>query len=268
MADLLGFLHYDFVLRGLAAGLIIALVAPLIGMFLVLRRYALIADTLSHVAFTGIAIGVVLGVNPVPTTIATTLLSSVVIERLRSGRRLSGDAALSLFLSGSLALAIVLISARRGVGVNVASYLFGSIVTVTNADIAVIGALGLLVACTVVLLLKELVAISFDEDVAKVGGIPVVRLNTVFIALTALTIAFALPILGVLLISALIVIPVLAALQYRAGFLKTLLIAETVSVAAVLLGMLASLAFNVASGGSIVLAALALFFLSLWVNQR
>ncbi len=268
MADLLSFFQYDFVVRGFVAGLIIALVTPLIGMFLVLRRYSLIADTLSHVAFAGIAVGVLFGLNPIATTVTTTLASSVVIDRLRSTRRLSGDAALSLFLSGSLAVAIVLLSARRGTGVNIASYLFGSIVTVTQSDIALIAVLGLMVAGLVLLLLKELVAISFDEDVAKVGGIPVDRLNVIFVALTALTIALALPILGVLLISALIVIPVLAALQFRKGFGVTLLIAEGVSVLSVVIGMLASFVFDLSSGGSIVLAALALFFVSLWVNRQ
>lgn len=268
MDNLLAFFHYGFVLRGLAAGLIIALVAPLIGMFLVLRRYSLIADTLSHVAFAGVALGVLLGINPVITTISTTLLSSVVIDRLRSNRRLSGDAALSLFLSGSLAVAVVLISLHRGFSVNLTNYLFGSIVTVTQVNVVVIAVLGCIVAAIVLLLLKELVAISFDEEVARVGGIPVVQLNTLFIILTALTISLAIPILGILLISALIVIPVLGALQYRRGFVVTLLIAEGISVTSVIIGVLASFVFNIASGGSIVLAALGLFFLSLWVNKR
>lgn len=268
MDSLLNFFHYGFVLRGLTAGLIIALVAPLIGMFLVLRRYSLIADTLSHVAFAGVALGVLLGINPVITTIGTTLLSSVAIDRLRSNRRLSGDSALSLFLSGSLAVAVVLISLRRGFSVNLANYLFGSIVTVTQADVVIIAALGCIVATVVLLLLKELVAISLDEEVARVGGIPVVQLNTIFIILTALTISLAIPILGILLISALIVIPVLGALQYRRGFVTTLLIAEGISVASVVIGILASFVFNIASGGSIVLAALGLFFLSLWINDR
>ena len=268
MDNLLVFFHYGFVLRGLAAGLIIALVAPLIGMFLVLRRYSLIADTLSHVAFAGVALGVLLGINPVITTISTTLLSSVVIDRLRSNRRLSGDAALSLFLSGSLAVAVVLISLHRGFSVNLTNYLFGSIVTVTQVNVVVIAVLGCIVAAIVLLLLKELVAISFDEEVARVGGIPVVQLNTLFIILTALTISLAIPILGILLISALIVIPVLGALQYRRGFVITLLIAEGISVTSVVIGVLASFVFNIASGGSIVLAALGLFFLSLWVNKR
>lgn len=268
MDSLVAFFHYGFVLRGITAGLIIAVIAPLIGMFLVLRRYSLIADTLSHVAFAGVALGVLLGINPVITTIGTTLLSSVVIDRLRSSRRLSGDAALSLFLSGSLALAVVLISLHRGFSVNLANYLFGSIVTVTSGDVVVIAVLGSVVAVVVLCLLKELIAISFDEEVARVGGIPVVQLNTLFIALTALTIALAIPILGILLISALIIIPVLGALQYRRGFIATLLIAEGLSVTSVLIGVLASLVLNISSGGSIVLAALGLFFLSLWVNQR
>lgn len=268
MTDLLSFLHYGFVVRGVAAGLIIALVAPLIGTFLVLRRYSLIADTLAHVAFAGVALGVLLGINPIFATLGTTLVASVAIERLRESRRLSGDAALSLFLSGSLALAIILLSFHRGVAVNLASYLFGSIVTVTPTDVWVIGLLGALVAIVVLTLLRPLIAVAFDEDVARVSGVPVTALNTLFIILTALTIALAIPIVGVLLVAALMVIPALTALQFRRGFRGTLIVAEGVSLASVVIGMLASFAFNLSSGGTIVLVALGFFFISLWLNRR
>lgn len=265
--NLLEFFQYGFVVRGFTAGVIIALVAPLIGIFLVLRRYSLIADTLAHVSFAGVALGFLLGVNPVVTTLAATLGSSVIIERLRQSKRLSGDAALSLFLSGSLAVATVLLSLKHGFSVNLTNYLFGSIVTVTENDVWVIAGLAAVVAAIVTTFFKEFVAIAFDEDTARVGGIPVNRLNILLIILAALTVALAIPIIGILLTSALMIIPVLAALQFRRGFVPTLMIAEAVSLISVIAGMLISFAFTLASGGTIVLVALFLFALSALANQ-
>src|SRR5882762_6805996 len=127
---MLDLFHYSFIVRGFEAGIIIALIAPVIGIFLVLRRYSLIADTLSHVSLAGVAIGLLLKINPLITAIAAAVVSSVVIERLRISKRIFGESALAIFLSGSLALAIVLISLAHGFGVDLFSYLFGSITTV------------------------------------------------------------------------------------------------------------------------------------------
>jgi len=265
---MLSLLQYDFVLRGLLAGLIIAVVAPLIGIFLVLRRYSLIADTLAHVSFAGVAIGALLGINPVLTAIGATMLSSVAIERLRTSRRVYGESALSLFLSGSLALAIVLISLRRGAGVNVTNYLFGSIVTVTASDLWIIAGAALLAAALVVIFFKELMAIAFDEEAARVAGLPVGLLNVVLVIVASLVIALAIPIIGILLVAALVVIPVLTAMQFRRSFMTTLLYAEIASLLSVVGGMMVSFYFDLATGGTIVLVALGLFVLSLGVGKK
>ncbi len=264
---MLDLLQYGFVLRGLAAGIIIAIIAPFIGIFLVLRRYSLIADTLSHVSFAGVAIGFLLGINPIITAIIASVLSSIAIERLRTSKRVYGESALSLFLSGSLALAIVLISAYQGFGANITNYLFGSIVTVRQFDLVLIAAVSVVVITLLIAFYKELVYISFDENAARVSNIPVRLINIVLIVLAALVVALAIPIIGILLISALIVIPVLAALQFRRSFKQTLIIAETVSVFSVLAGIIISFYANISTGGTIVLITLACFTCAFLANS-
>ena len=256
---LLSFLHYGFVLRGLEAGIVVACIAPLIGIFLVLRRYSLIADTLSHVSLAGIAIGLLVGINPVIAALGTTILASLGIERLRVSKRIYGESALALFLSGSLALAIVLLSLAHGFNTNLFNYLFGSIVTVTTADVYTIAALGVLVLIALAAFYKELVFISFDEEAARVSGIPVRSINTLLIVLAALTVSLSIPIVGVLLIAALMVIPVVTALQLKKSFARTIIYAEIISLCSVIAGISVSFYFNLSTGGTIVLIMLAVF---------
>src|SRR5258708_36150745 len=161
---MLDLFHYTFIVRGFKAGIIIALIAPVIGIFLVLRRYSLIADTLSHVSLAGVALGLLLKINPLITAILAALVSSISIERLRLSKKVYGESALSIFLSGSLALAIILISLAKGFSVGLFSYLFGSITTVRQIDVYIIGVLGILVVLAVLFFYKELVYTTFDEE--------------------------------------------------------------------------------------------------------
>ncbi|MGH7246162.1 MAG: metal ABC transporter permease, partial [Candidatus Levyibacteriota bacterium] len=226
---MLNIFQYGFMIRALEVGLLIGLIAPLIGIFLVLRRYSLIADTLSHVSLAGVAVGLLLNINPLLTAIAAAVISSVAIERLRLSKRVFGESALSIFLSGSLALAIVLISLAHGFSVDLFNYLFGSIVTVKQSDVYIILIVGIFVFLAILAFYKELTYITFDEEAAKVGGIPTRFINILLIILAALTVALAIPIVGILLIAALIVIPVVTALQLKKSFLQTILYAEVIS---------------------------------------
>jgi zinc transport system permease protein len=249
----------DFILRGLEAGIVIAVIAPLIGMFLVLRRYSLIADTLAHVSLAGVALGFLFTLNPVFTAIVTSAVSSVFIERLRMTKKVYGESALAIFLSGSLAFAIILLSLSRGFGTDLFSYLFGSIVTVRTEEVMTILVVGLCVVVAIALLFKELVFVSFDEEAAQVAGIPTRMVNTMLILLTALTVSLAMPIVGILLISALMVIPVVAALQMKKSFKETLLLAELISVFSMVSGIFVSFYLNLSAGGTIVMIAFAIF---------
>ncbi len=256
---MLDIFQYSFIVRGLEAGLIIAIIAPFIGIFLVLRRYSLIADTLSHISLAGIAIGLLLKINPIFTAIGSSVISSIIIERLRLSKKVYGESALAIFLSGSLALAVVLISMVHGFNVDLFSYLFGSIVTVKQSDVLTIGALGGLVLILLFAFYKELVFITFDEEAAQVNGIPTRKINILLITLTALTISLAIPIVGILLISALIVVPVVTALQFKKSFKETIIIAEFISIFSVIAGIFASFYLNLSTGGTIVLIAIAFF---------
>ncbi|MDB5245105.1 MAG: ABC-type transporter, integral rane subunit [Parcubacteria group bacterium] len=260
---MLSFFQYSFIVRAFEAGAIIAVIAPLIGIFLVLRRYSLIADTLSHVSLAGVALGLLLKINPLLTAFGVSAVASLFIERLRLSRRVYSDAALSVFLSGSLALALTLLSLAHGFSVNLFSYLFGSLVTVGQSDLYLIGGVGILVLAAVALAYKELVYISFDEEAAQVSGIPTRFVNLLLILLAGLTVSISIPVVGVLLISALVVIPVLTALQFKQSFKRTIFIAEAVSIFAVLSGIIASFYLNLSAGGTIVLILVALFILSL-----
>ena len=256
---ILDIFQYSFIIRGLEAGIIVAIIAPLIGIFLVLRRYSLIADTLSHVSLAGIALGLLFGINPIFTALGVTIASSLGIERLRTTKRIYSESALALFLSGSLALATVLLSLGNGFNSRLFNYLFGSIVTVTQTDVYTIAILAVIVVTLLVAFYKELVYITFDEESAKVAGIPVQLINTVLVVLAALTISLSIPIVGVLLISALIVIPVLTALRFRRSFAKTIIYAECVSLFSVISGIFTSFYFNLSTGGTIVLIMLIIF---------
>lgn len=265
---MLSLFEYGFILRGLEAGLIIAIIAPLIGIFLILRRYSLIADTLAHVSLAGVAAGLLLGINPVITAIGAAVLSSTAIERLRLSKRVYGESALAIFLSGSLALAIILLSFGRGRSSDIFNYLFGSIVTVTSGDILLIGGLGVLVIVLLFLFYKELVYVTFDEEAAQVSGIPTRFINILLIVLAALTVALSIPIIGVLLISALVVVPVVAALQLRKSFAVTIIWAEAFSIFSVVAGVIASFYLNIATGGAIVLITIAIFLTTLALGPK
>ena len=251
--------HYDFLNRAIIAGILVAIIAPLIGIFVVLRRFSLIADTLSHISLAGVALGLLTGINPLFTGMGAAIISSLAIEKLRVSKKVYGETALALFLSGGLALAVTLVSLKKGLNANLFSYLFGSILTVRASDVWVIVCLAAVVMITIFVLYKELVYMAFDEETAAVNGISVKKINALFIVLAAVTVALAIPIVGVLLISALMIIPVVTALQLKKSFKKTLMWAEVFSLLSVIGGLVISWYLEVSPGGAIVLTALGFF---------
>jgi len=253
--------QYDFILRGIVAGIAIGIVAPLVGIFLVLKRYSLIADTLAHVSLAGVALGLLFGINPIFTALGSSIAASVAIEKLRTSRKVYGESALALFLSGSLALAIIILSLARGFNANLFSYLFGSIVTVNIGDIYLILCLNIIVAIVLFIFYRELIYVTFDEDSARVSGINTQKINIILIILSSLVISVAIPIVGVLLISALIVIPVVTALQLKKDFIMTIIWAEFFSIFSIVVGIFGSFYLNLSTGGTIVLLMLAIFLL-------
>jgi len=269
MINPLELLQYGFIARGLLAGVLVAVIAPVIGVFLVLRRYSLIADTLAHVSLAGVAIGLIAGINPLLTALGAAVIGAVGLERIRTRGKIYAESALAVFLSGSLAVAVVLLSLAKGFSTSLFSFLFGSISTVSAPDIVLIVGIAVVVLSVVGLSFSRLVFIAFDEKAAQVSGIKVEWWNTLFMILAAAVIATAIPIVGVLLVSALVVIPVLIALQLQQSMVRTIGIAQVVAVLAVVLGFFSSYYFDIAPGGTIVLLLVATFFVTQkWFEKR
>lgn len=257
------FFQYNFMLRASLAGIIIGIIAPLIGIFLVTRRFSLLADTLSHVSLTGVALSFLFNINTIVTALITALLAAIGIEQLRARKILLSDSILALFLSGSLAVSAIIFGLAKGFGASVFNALFGSIVTVTTNDLTLITILGAGILLSVILLYKELVTVSFDEELAEASGIAVKPLNFFLIILAAVTVAVAMRMVGVLLVGALMVIPVLTAMNFRRGFKHTLLIAVCVSLLCVVCGLIISFYAGLPTGGTIILINIALFAVSM-----
>lgn len=253
--------QYDFMVRAFIAGIMLSVIAPVIGTFLVVRRYSLLADTLAHVSLFGVAVGLMTRLNPLITAVIASVVAATGMERIRLSKRVSAESVLALFLSGSLAAAVVLMSATRGLNANVFQYLFGSITTVSWQDILIIAICGAVVFVTVFILYKEFFFISLDEELAMADGLSTKSLNAILLVLAAVTVALSLRVVGVLLVGALMVIPVLTAIQFGRGFRATAGFAILFSVIAVVVGLILSYYFNVASGGAIVLTALTSFLL-------
>jgi zinc transport system permease protein len=253
------FLQYGFMHRAFAAGAVAAVICPVIGVFLIPRRLSLIADTLAHVALAGVALGLIVGVSPALGALALTVGAAAGLERLRTRGALEGDATLAVFLSGGFAVAIVLIGLAGGVNTDLFAILFGSIVTVTAGELWLIAGLGLVVVATIMALYPQFLALTIDEDLARSSGVPVTRLNLVLTMLTALTVVVAMRMVGVLLISALIVIPSLTGFALGGSFGRALVIAVGAALVAVTGGLIAAYYLRLPAGGAIVLVALLIF---------
>ena len=258
---------YDFMIRAFLAGIAIGLVAPVIGCFLVAKRYSIIADTLAHASLAGVAAGALFFINPLIGALAVALLLAFVIEKLRAGRVLTGDVALAMFMSSGLAVAIVLIGLSKNAQIDLFSYLFGSITTVSTQDLWIILPLAGIVAAFIGLFYKELAYLAFDDESARVSGVPTIFLNQVLVILAAVTVVLSLRIVGGLLIGALMVIPVAAAMQNSRSFRQTILYAASFGLLSVIAGLFASFYLNIAAGGTIVLISLLLFVVSVAWNK-
>lgn len=242
----------------LIAGLAVGASAPLIGTFLVQKRLSLLGDGIGHVAVAGIGAGLLFGTSPTWTALVVAVVAALALEWLRSRGRTSGDLALALFFYGGIAAGVVL-AGRSATNTNLQPYLFGSILTVTESDVYTVVALGALIIASIVVTRRALLAVVLDEDAARVAGIPAGALNALLAALTAVTVASAMRVTGVLLIAALMVLPVATSRVAARSFRATTFGAAAVGVVAVVLGLAAARQWALAAGGAIVLVALALF---------
>jgi zinc transport system permease protein len=255
-------LSLDFMRYAFAAGAIVGLLAPAVGFFLVQRRMSLIGDGIGHVAFAGVAAGYLLGLSPVGTALVASVLGAVAIEWLRARRQTAGDQALALLFYTGIAAGVVLISAAGALNANLFAFLFGSILTVTKGDLVLVAVLGAAGLGLIALLYRALLATALDEEAARVAGVPVGMLNVALAALAAVTIGISMRIVGILLIAALMVLPVIAASRIAWSVRSTILISMAVGVGSVFAGLTTAYYADLAPGGAIVLVAAASFVLA------
>jgi zinc transport system permease protein len=250
-------LELEFMRLAFGAGIVVGLLAPAVGFFLVQRRLSLVGDGIGHVAFAGVALGYLLDFPLVLTALVVSVLGALSIEGLRARRKTAGDQALALVFYTGIAGGVVLVSAAGALNVNLFQFLFGSILTVTRSDLAVIAGLGAGALAVVGLLYRPLVAVVVDEEGARVAGLPVAPLNALTAALAAVTIALAMRVVGILLIAALMVLPVIAAARVGWSLRSTLLIGMGIGLASVLTGITVAYYADLPPGGTTVLVAAA-----------
>jgi zinc transport system permease protein len=231
----------------------------MIGLFLVLKRYSLFGDALSHVAFGGIALGYFFNIYPVWTAFAVSVSAALGITKLRKSTKISGDAAIAVLLSSGFAMGVLLISASHGFTIDLFSFLFGSILLTSVQDTLLIVGVSCGVILTLIAIRKPMIHFTFDEEQAKVHGIPVEKLNYLFVALAAITVIATMRLVGILLISALIVLPNITSIMMGKGFKKTMMISISLSVSAVVARITISYYFNLAPAGTIVMLMVAMF---------
>jgi len=260
--DLGELIRYGFMQRALIAGTLIATLCAILGVFLVLRRFSLIGDGLAHVAFGGVAVALLLRVEPAYTAVAAipvVLLSSLGILKLTEKARIYGDAAIGIVSSFGIACGILLTSVAGGFNVDLFSFLFGNILSISRDELLIAAALFCIVVVTVVFFYNDLFAITFDEELAKSSGIRAGRINGVLVVLTALTVVLAMKLVGIMLISALLIVPAVTALQVARGFRTTILAAAGCAVFSVVAGIFFSFVMNLPAGGAIVMINILLF---------
>lgn len=247
---------YEFMQRAFMAGLIVALMCPLIGTFIVIKRQSLLSEGLGHVAFAGVTGASLLSIYPPLGAAILTVLTAIGIELVRRRQNQYTDMILALFFYTGLALAVIFATMTKMPSTGLLNFLFGSILTVTDTDIMTIAGVAVVVALTVYFMYSKLLFTAFDEQIAVTAGIAVGRINMLFAILTALVVVMGMTIVGILLIGALMIVPVAAAHLWRRGFDQTLIISEIYSLASVSLGLLGAFEYDLAPGGTIVLVAI------------
>ncbi len=253
MHDLIAFAGYSFIQRAFLAGLFVAVACAALGMFLVLRKMSLIGDGLSHVSFGALALGLFAGVYPLAVAIPIVMLGSVLILRLSEKARLYGDAAIGIVSAIGIASGILFASLSGGFNVDLFSYLFGNILAIGAGEVWLSVGLSVVVLLSLVLLYWDLFSMTFDEEYAAVSGVHTKTINTLLALLTAITVVLSIKVVGVMLVSALLILPPVAALQAARRFSRAMALSVAFAVASVFSGILVSFFFDLPAGATIVM---------------
>ncbi|RXA64344.1 metal ABC transporter permease [Enterococcus casseliflavus] len=253
-------LSYEFMRRAFLAAIFIAGIAPMLGVFLVIRRQSLMADTLSHVSLAGVALGFFLNLNPSLTTLLIVVIAAIILEYLRTLYRSYSEISIAILMSGGLALALVLMNLSGGnSATSIQSYLFGSIVTITQEQVWILGFLFLVVFALFFLFKRPMYILTFDEDTAHVDGLPVRVMSMLFNVLTGVAIAMMIPIAGALLISAIMVLPAAISMRLGKSFNAVILISVVIGMIGMMSGLTSSFYLDTPPGATITLVFIGLF---------
>ncbi len=261
MSELLHMFSYPFMQRALVVGVLVSLCAALLGVSLVLKRYSMIGDGLSHVGFGALAIASAFHLAPLAVTVPVVALAAVLLLRLSQNSRVNGDAAIALISSSALAVGVVTVSVTTGMNTEVSSYMFGSVLALSRADAALSVALSLAVLALFLLFYPRIFAVTFDETFSRATGVRAGAYNSLLAVLTAVTVVLGMRMMGALLISSLIIFPALSAMRLCRSFKGVVLFAAAVSVCCFTAGLIASYFLETPTGASIVLADLLVFAL-------
>jgi len=260
-------MQYGFMQRAIIVGVLIAICGSMLGIFLVLKKFSMIGDGLAHVSFATVAIALLLNTSPLYISIPVVITASLFILKLNEKANLHGDAAIGLVSSFSVALGILITSVSQGFNVDLFSFLFGSILVISEMDVILSLILAIIVVSTVILYYNDLFAITHDEAFASVMGINTKYMNALIATLTAITIVLGIRVVGTMLISSMIIFPTVTALQISRSFKSTIILSSVISVAAVLIGVVGSYVLNLPSGASIVMVN-AVFFVLAFTFKR
>lgn len=259
--------QYGFMKIAFIIGIVIALICSSIGVFLVLKRFSMIGDTLSHVSLSGVAIGMVAGIYPIYSAIVVSVISAIGIEKLRKSYKEYSELVLSIFLAGGIGIASILINMFSGKTTGIMSYLFGSIILVNKTDMYLTILFGIAIFISISVFYRKLFFITFDEEGAKIAGIKTDNINEFFSVIVALTVTISMRIVGALLVSSLIVLPVATSIQISKSFKQTVFYSNIFSVISVVLGLLFSYYLDLSPGGTIVIVSLVILIVTLILKK-
>lgn len=260
--------QYDFIQRALIAGIAISFITPIIGLLLILRRQSLLADTLSHISLAGVALGVLLGTNPTITTLIVVIFASIAIEYLRISYRNYSEISVALMMATGMAVALVLMSfSPDSSNFKIDQYLFGSIILITEQEVWMLVILAIIILVLYIIFRRPLYVLSFDEATAHTSGLPVRFMSITFSIITGVAISIMMPIIGALLISALIVIPSATAIKISKSFTQTILIGIVINLIGIFSGITLSFYYDTPPGASITLCFVFIFILVSILNR-
>ncbi len=265
--ELINFLQYSFIQKAFFAGSFVAIICSALGLFLVLRKMSLIGDGLSHVSFGAIALGLFFGIYPYYIAIPLVMIASIVILKISEKAKIYGDAAIGIVSAIGIAGGVILVSVSKGFNVDLFSYLFGNILAISSGELILLVLLSLIVLATIYFFYWDLFSATFDEEYAKTTGIKINFINILLTILTSLCVVLSIKIVGIMLVSALLILPSVTALQIAKGFKSVMFIGAIISVISVISGITFSFFLDIPTGATIVMINAIFFGLALLIKK-